>query len=138
MQAHFVLPYQVMYYDTDCGGVVHNLAYLRWVEECRTKMADALGINWSQLAKEQNKHTVLVSHEVHYHAPSFLADKIRVLGRVECVEKASIYFAFEIRREEDDRLCVSVRQRLALVQAPQGRPCRIPKEWQALNALPQP
>ena len=41
MTPQFVLPYQVMYYDTDCGGVVHNLAYLRWVEECRTKMSTA-------------------------------------------------------------------------------------------------
>ncbi len=129
MKALFVLPYQVMYYDTDCGGVVHNLAYLRWVEECRTKMSTSIGIDWARLAKEENKHCVLVSHEVHYHSPAFVADKIRVLGNVERVEKSSIYFTFEVRREEDDKLCVTVRQRLALVQAPQGRPCRIPQEW---------
>ena len=129
MTPQFVLPYQVMYYDTDCGGVVHNLAYLRWVEECRSKMSMAIGIDWARLAKEENKHCVLVSHEVRYYSPAFVAVEIRVLGCVESVEKSSIYFNFEVRRAENDKLCVTVRQRLALVQAPQGRPCRIPEEW---------
>lgn len=132
MKVQYTLPYQVMYYDTDCGGVVHNLAYLRWVEEARTKMASHLGIDWAVLAKEKGQHTVLVSHEVHYHSPAFLADEIHVNGCVERVEKSSLYFAFEIRRAENDKLCVTVRQRLALVQMPQGRPCRIPAHWHEL------
>lgn len=128
MTAQFTLPYQVMYYDTDCGGVVHNLAYLRWVEECRTKLASHLGIDYATMARE-GRHTVLVRHEVDYHSPAFLADDIHVLGCIEKVEKSSLWFRFEIRRAENNKLCVSVRQRLALVQMPQGRPCRIPAEW---------
>lgn len=94
-------------------------------------MSLSIGIDWVRLAKEENKHCVLVSHEVRYYSPAFMADEIRVLGCVESVEKSSIYFRFEIRRAENDKLCVTVRQRLALVQAPQGRPCRIPEEWRA-------
>ena len=30
---------QVMFFDTDCGGVVHNIAYLRMIETCRTRLA---------------------------------------------------------------------------------------------------
>ena len=137
MTPQFVLPYQVMYYDTDCGGVVHNLAYLRWVEECRTRMSTAIGIDWARMAKEENRHCVLVSHEVHYHSPAFVADDIRVLGCVESVEKSSIYFRFEVRRAENDKLCVTVRQRLAVVQMPQGRPCRVPAEWRTLASPSQ-
>ena len=65
-----------MYYDTDAGGVVHNLAYLRWVEQARTLMASEMGIDYATLALEQNRHTVLVRHEVDYHSPAFLADDI--------------------------------------------------------------
>lgn len=130
MTPQFTLDYQVMYYDTDCGGVVHNLAYLRWVEEARTKMATAMGMDYAALARE-GRHTVLVRHEVDYHSPAFLADRMHVNGILERAEGASLYFRFEIRRVEDNRLCVSARQRLALVQMPQGRPCRIPKEWAA-------
>ena len=133
MHVQFTLPYQVMYYDTDCGGVVHNLAYLRWVEECRTKMASALGIDYAILARE-GRHTVLVRHEVDYHAPAFLADQIRINGCIEQMSASSMWFRFEVRRAEDDKLCVTVVQRLALVQMPQGRPCRIPAEWRAAVA----
>lgn len=35
---------EVMFYDTDCGGVVHNLAYLRMIEACRTKLGAKLGM----------------------------------------------------------------------------------------------
>lgn len=122
-----------MYFDTDCGGVVHNLAYLRWVEECRTKMCSQLGIDYASMAKE-GRHAVLVRHEVDYHAPAFLADRIHVNGCLERVEKSSIWVRFEIRRAENNKLCVSVHQHLALVQMPQGRPCRIPAEWSAMVA----
>lgn len=135
MHVQFTLPYQVMYYDTDCGGVVHNLAYLRWVEECRTKMASALGIDYAVLARE-GRHTVLVRHEVDYHAPAFLADHICVNGCIERMSGSSMWFRFEVRRAEDNKLCVTVVQRLALVQMPQGRPCRMPAEWKAAVAPP--
>ena len=35
---------QVMFFDTDCGGVVHNIAYLRFVEIARTLLAEELGL----------------------------------------------------------------------------------------------
>lgn len=135
MHTQYSLNYQVMYFDTDAGGVVHNLAYLRWVEECRTKMATALGMNYAEMARE-GRHLVLVSHEVHYHSPAFLADHMVLNCCLETVEKSSIWVKTEVRRAENDKLCVSVRQRLALVQMPQGRPCRIPAEWAALAAPP--
>ena len=30
---------EVMFFDTDCGQVVHNIAYLRMIETCRTRLA---------------------------------------------------------------------------------------------------
>ncbi len=125
---HFTHDYLVMYYDTDAGGIVHNLAYLRWVEEARTKMGYALGLDIGAMARE-GRHLVLVRHEVDYKSPAYLMDKIKIQGVVESMEKSSFWFRFEVRRAEDDTLCVCVRQRLALVQMPKGRPCRIPAEW---------
>lgn len=134
MTPQYTLKYKVMYFDTDAGGVVHNLAYLRWVEQARTMMATELGIDYARLALQENRHTVLVRHEVDYHSPAFLADDIHVNGILERAEKSSLYFKFEVRRAENDKLCVTVRQRLALVQMPQGRPMRIPEEWRAMAA----
>lgn len=124
----FQLSQQVMFYDTDCGGVVHNLAYLRWVEECRTKMACAKGMNYLELIKD-NLFTVLVRHEVDYHFPATIQDNIVIDGYVESIEKSSLWFLFHVKRASDGKKLVTVRQRLALVSMPSGRPQRIPKEW---------
>ncbi len=136
MTEPFSNPYQVMYFDTDCGGVVHNLAYLRWVEECRTKMALHIGIDFMTLANEEKIFTVVVRHEVDYHCPAVMADKIITSGYLENAEKSSLWFRFEIRREHDNKKLVSVRQRLALVKMPSGRPTRIPEEWKSFVYTP--
>ena len=38
---------EVMFYDTDCGGVVHNLAYLRMIEPAVPNLA----LNWEWITK---------------------------------------------------------------------------------------
>ncbi|MGA0112559.1 MAG: acyl-CoA thioesterase, partial [Chthoniobacterales bacterium] len=40
----------VMFFDTDCGGVIHNLAYLRFVETARTIMAAEMGMRLAEMA----------------------------------------------------------------------------------------
>src|SRR5579884_2624501 len=34
---------QIMFFDTDCAAVVHNIAYLRHIEVARTLLAESLG-----------------------------------------------------------------------------------------------
>ena len=41
---------EVMFFDTDCGGVVHNLSYLRMIETCRTKLAGLMGMDLRTMA----------------------------------------------------------------------------------------
>ncbi|NCW26858.1 MAG: acyl-CoA thioesterase [Verrucomicrobia bacterium] len=35
--------FTVYFFDTDAGGVAHNLTYLRWIEAARTDLAERLG-----------------------------------------------------------------------------------------------
>ena len=44
---------EVMFFDTDCGGVVHNLAYLRMIETCRTRLAALMGMDLPTMAQTQ-------------------------------------------------------------------------------------
>ena len=44
---------QVMFFDTDCGGVVHNIAYLRFIEIARTLLAEKLGLPLAEMAETQ-------------------------------------------------------------------------------------
>ncbi len=126
-----------MYFDTDCGGVVHNIAYMRWVEECRTKMAISIGIDFMRLAEEEKTFTVVVRHEVDYHHPAVMMDEVMTSGYLESVEGSSLWFRFQIHRVKDNKKLVSVRQRLALVRMPQGRPARVPESWKKFVYTPE-
>ena len=44
---------QVMFFDTDCGGVVHNIAYLRFIEIARTLLAEQLGLRLKEMGATQ-------------------------------------------------------------------------------------
>ena len=44
---------QVMFFDTDCAAVVHNIAYLRFIEVGRTLLAEELGLGLSAMAETQ-------------------------------------------------------------------------------------
>lgn len=94
-------------------------------------MATVLKIDYVEMAKQQ-QFMVVVRHEVDYLTPALLGDQITCSGRVEKVEKASMWFQFELSRPSDGKTLVRVRQRLALVSMPKGRPTRVPAEWHDL------
>ena len=54
---------EVMFYDTDVAGVVHNLAYLRMIERCRTHLAAQLGFNLRVMSETQ-VYPVVVRTEI--------------------------------------------------------------------------
>jgi len=119
---------EVMFFDTDCGGVVHNIAYLRMIETNRTRLAGQLGMNLREMARTQ-LFPVVVRTEIDYRKPARLGDVIVLRGRLESVERVRFWCAFELRREEDNTLLITCRQSLALVQMPEGRPARLPADW---------
>lgn len=117
-----------MFFDTDIGGVVHNLAYLRMIETCRTKLAGKMGMDLRSMA-ETKVYPVVVRTEIDYKRPATLGDTLLIRGTLDEMQRARFWCAFEIRREGDDALLITCRQALALVQMPSGRPLRMPKEW---------
>jgi YbgC/YbaW family acyl-CoA thioester hydrolase len=115
---------EVMFFDTDCGGVVHNLAYLRMIETCRTRLAAKLGMDLREMATTQI-FPVLTRTEVDYRRPGKLGDWIQIRGWLGEVRSARFWCEFEMRREEDDELLVTAKQTLALVKMPEGKPIRL-------------
>jgi 4-hydroxybenzoyl-CoA thioesterase/acyl-CoA thioester hydrolase len=119
---------EVMFFDTDCGGVVHNLAYLRMIETCRTRLAAQMGMALREMAETQ-LFPVVVRTEIDYRKPARLADRLVIKGRLEEVSGIRFWCAFEMRNALDDTLHITCRQQLALVQMPAGKPARLPAEW---------
>lgn len=100
------------------------------IETCRTRLAAAMGMDLREMAAERC-FPVLTRTEVDYRRPAVLGDWLGIEGRVEEIGRARFWCAFELRREADGELLVSARQALALVKMPEGRPLRLPKDWQA-------
>jgi YbgC/YbaW family acyl-CoA thioester hydrolase len=119
---------EVMFFDTDCGGVVHNIAYLRMIETARTRLASKLGMALREMSTTQ-LFPVVVRTEIDYRRPARLADELVIHGELQSIERARFWCAFQVMRAADDALLVSCRQQLALVQMPAGRPVRLPEEW---------
>ena len=119
---------EVMFFDTDIGGVVHNLAYLRMIETCRTRLAAKMGMDLKAMA-ETKLYPVVVRTEIDYKRPATLGDALLIHGRLDELQRARFWCAFEVRRESDDALLITCRQCLALVQMPEGKPLRLPEDW---------
>jgi YbgC/YbaW family acyl-CoA thioester hydrolase len=119
---------QVMFFDTDCAAVVHNLAYLRFIEMARTHLAEELGMGLADMARS-GQYPVVVRTEIDYRRPAALGDKLAIHGWLDSVERMRFWCAFEIRRTGDDTLIATSRQMMALIQMPAGKPVRLPADW---------
>ena len=116
---------RVMYFDTDAGGVVHNIAYLRFIETARTYLAMQMGMSFEHILRTQI-HPVVVRTESDYKKPALLGDLLLVNGRLSETSGIRFWVEFEIVRPSDNLLLVKCRQALALVQMPEGRALRLP------------
>jgi YbgC/YbaW family acyl-CoA thioester hydrolase len=117
-----------MFFDTDAGGVVHNVAWLRMIEVARTHLVAEMGMSLEEMAVTQ-EFPVVVRTEIDYIRPARLGEKLLIAGRLDSFSKAKFWCAFDVRRERDDVLLVQCRQMLALVRMPAGKPVRIPERW---------
>ena len=123
-----------MFFDTDAGGVVHNIAYLRFIETNRTLLAEQLGWFMADLMKT-GICPVVVRTEIDYRRPALLGDKLVIEGWMESFERSRFWCGFTVSREADGQQLITCRQMLALVQLGTGRPLRTPTEW--LEKYPQ-
>lgn len=116
---------QVMYYDTDAAGVVHNIVYLRFIELARTQLAIQLGMDFDEV-RRTGIHAVVTRTEIDYKKPAALGDTVVVHGRIAEYSRIRFWCEFEVVRPSDGALLAKCRQSLALVQTPEGRPVRLP------------
>lgn len=120
---------QVMFFDTDCGGVVSNIAYLRFIEIARTLLAEELGLPLAEMVKTQ-KYPVVVRTEIDYRCAAKLGDKLVIDGWLDQLQRARFWCAFRITRPADETLIAECRQTLALVEMPAAKLLPLPADWE--------
>jgi YbgC/YbaW family acyl-CoA thioester hydrolase len=120
---------RVMFFDTDAAGVVHNIAYLRFIETNRSLLAEKLGWKLGEMMDLQ-QCPVVVRTEIDYRRPARLWDRLVVRGQLEKFDLARFWCAFTIRRETGDELLITCRQMLVVVKLPGMKVMRLPPHWE--------
>jgi tol-pal system-associated acyl-CoA thioesterase len=119
---------KVYYYDTDAGGVVHNVAYLRLIEAARTDFAETLGWTVKEMA-DSGLVPVVARTEIDYLKPARLGDTLRIEVRLTKLEKIRFHLAFDVLRDADGAKLAHCRQIMVPVNLATGRPQAVPAVW---------
>ena len=119
---------QIMFFDTDCGGVVSNIAYLRFIEIARTLLVEELGLALAEMAETQ-RYPVVVHTEIDYRHAAKLGDQLVVEGWLDHLERVRFWCTFRIIRPKDNMLIAECRQLLVLIEMPAGKLLRLPESW---------
>ncbi|MFJ3484065.1 tol-pal system-associated acyl-CoA thioesterase [Pseudomonas sp. NPDC090202] len=118
---------RVYYEDTDAGGVVYYVNYLKFMERARTERLRALGFSQATMAGDENLLFVVHSSEARYHVPARLDDELLVSAEVVELNRASLRFKQQVRRAADDVLLCEGQFLVACVRADSFKPRAIPE-----------
>ena len=124
---------RVYYEDTDAGGIVYYVNYLKFMERARTERLRELGFAQSELAGE-NLLFVVHSSEARYHKPARLDDELLISAEVIELNRASLRFRQQVRRAADETLLCEGQFLVACVRADRLKPRAIPEALRAAFA----
>ena len=122
----FALRCRVYFEDTDAGGIVYYVNYLKFMERARTERLRALGFAQSQLA-EDGLLFVVHSAEARYLAPARLDDEVIVSAQVVELNRVSLRFRQQVWRASDSVLLCEGYFLVACVRADNFKPRAIPE-----------
>lgn len=120
-----VFPIRVYYEDTDAGGIVYYVNYLKFAERARTEMLRLTGREQFDMLQQEGIGFTVRSCSADYLSPARLDDALEVHSTVNEVQGASMRLSQRIWR--DDRLLCDLRFRIAVMNR-EGRPARMPTD----------
>lgn len=94
---------RVYYEDTDAGGIVYYANYFRYAERGRTELMRALGLESSQLMRDEGVILAVRHCEVDYLGSAILDDELVVETALQRVGGASLEL-FQLVRHRDGPL----------------------------------
>ncbi len=122
----------VVFCDTDSGGVVSNIAYLRFVEKARCALFAALGLDLGRIHREQRFPTVTRT-EIDYLRPALPGDRLRIEAEIASIERVRIHCRFAVSNDhsaaDDPVVFARAKQVVVILKMPGGKPERAPIAW---------
>ncbi len=124
MTAEFSTRIRVYIEDTDAGGIVYYVNYLKFFERARTEFMRSCGYDKPAFVGSDAMF-VVSDVNVKYLLPARLDDELDVSAVVEAVGAATIRFRQRVMRA--NALLADGLVTIALVRASDGRPRRLDK-----------
>ena len=122
MTAEFSLPIRVYIEDTDAGGIVYYVNYLKYLERARTELMRTFGLERAAVS-DAGWNFVVSDVSLSYKEPARLDDQLHATAVISAVGGATINFHQTVRR--DDAVLVAGDIQSACVDRGTGRPTRL-------------
>ena len=122
MTAEFSLPIRVYIEDTDAGGIVYYVNYLKYLERARTELMRTFGLERAAVS-DAGWNFVVSDVSLSYKEPARLDDQLYATAVISAVGGATINFHQTVRR--DDAVLVAGYIQIACVDRGTGRPTRL-------------
>ena len=123
------LPIRVYIEDTDAGGIVYYVNYLKYFERARTELIRSLGVDKTAVM-EDGSVFVVTSATIDYHAPARLDDELEAVAEVVSSGAATIEFTQSVVRSGVE--LASGQVRVALTDGSSEKPKRMPTRLREL------
>ena len=118
----FSLPIRVYIEDTDAGGIVYYVNYLKYFERARTELVRSLG-HGKRAVMDDGTQFVVSSAEISYREPARLDDELLAVASCREVGGATILFDQTVLR--NSTVLAEGIVRIALIDSTTGKPRRI-------------
>jgi len=104
----FQLEMQVRDYECDIQGIVNNAVYQNYLEHCRHKFLNSVGLDFAQLHND-GIDAVVIRAELDYKFPLRPGDDFMVKLKMAKQGKLRIIFNQQIIRKTDEKLMVNAK-----------------------------
>ena len=99
-ESEFFLPLRIYIEDTDAGGIVYYVNYLKFMERARTERLRELGFA-KPAVLDEGRLLVVANAEVDYRKPARLDDYLRVSAKIRKIARSYLVFEQQVMRDAD-------------------------------------
>ena len=111
----FELEMQVRDYECDIQGIVNNAVYQNYLEHCRHKFLNTIGLDFNKLHSE-GIDGVVIRAELDYKFPLLPGDNFTVRLKMRKQGKLRVIFDQQVIRKTDEKLMVNARITTVLIK----------------------
>lgn len=116
---YFEMEMEVRDYECDIQGIVNNSVYQNYLEHCRHKFLNHVGLDFAQLHKD-GIDAVVIRAELDYKFPLRPGDEFWVRLKIGRQGRLRVIFNQEVIRKADAKLMV--KGKITTVLTKNGRP----------------